>query len=74
MLLRAVTTFHAPGGVTVIEGALHDSDDPVVKGRESLFEPAEAAVETPAPPAPSTVETGSARPGTKRVGTKRPKA
>lgn len=45
--------------VAVPEGAIFDSSDPVVKGRESLFSTPEAAVRTP--------EAATAAPGEKRA-------
>ena len=37
--MRALATFHAPGRL-VVEGEEVDAADPVVAGREHLFEPA----------------------------------
>lgn len=58
-LLRCTTTFHAPGNALVEEGALLDSSEPVVKGREHLFEP--VGVDRGERP----VEQATARPGSK---------
>lgn len=59
--LRATTSFIAPGRVKVKRGQIVDSADPIVKGREHLFETPEA-----------TIERASAAPGEKRSATKRP--
>lgn len=47
---------------TVPAGTLLDSDDPIVKGREKLFEPVDAFMERRAP----RVEQATAEPGEKR--------
>lgn len=58
-VLRARTSFSV-GSRVVPAGKLVDSADPIVKGRENLFEAAE-----------SHVENTSAAPGTKRTARKR---
>lgn len=58
-LVRALTTFHCPGHVTLVEGTILDEKDPVVKGRESLFGPVEASASD------APVQTASRRPGAK---------
>lgn len=60
-VLRAKTTFAAPGRVFINRGDLVDSSNPVVKGREHLFEDVE-----------THVERASAAPGEKRRAVKRP--
>lgn len=58
-ILRATTSF-ATSDRTIRTGDLVDSTDPVVKGRESLFELVEVA-------AARTVEQATAAPGEKRA-------
>jgi hypothetical protein len=74
---RAITTFHAAGGLTVVEGSHFDDKDAVVREYPALFEDVEAAalrlMEQPpvfraVPPA---IEQATAVPGEKRS-TKRP--
>lgn len=75
---RAITTFHAAGGLTVVEGSLFDDAEPIVRQFPDLFEDADAAalrlMEQPpvfrATVAPA-VEQATAAPGEKRS-TKRP--
>jgi hypothetical protein len=69
---RAITTFHAAGGLTVVEGSLFDDKDAVCREYPALFEDAEAAAVrlTERPPvfrasAPA-VEQATAVPGEKR--------
>jgi hypothetical protein len=76
---RAISTFHAAGGLTVAEGSLFDDKDAVVRDHPTLFEDAEAAALRlmEQPPvfravAPA-VEQATAVPGEKRS-TKRPDA
>lgn len=58
-MLRATETFHAgtgDGWVTVVAGDLVDDKNPIVKGREALFEtaaPAETAVPSGRRPTPT---------------------
>ena len=40
---RALTTFHAAGGRTVVEGSLFDDKEPICREYPALFEDAEAA-------------------------------
>lgn len=56
-LLRARQSF-ATADRSVSAGTLVDSSDPIVSGREDLFEPAAAAV--------AVVEQATAAPGSKR--------
>jgi hypothetical protein len=66
-VLRVVTAFAVlsdPEGRVYAAGALVDSSDPVVKGREGHFEPVEATI---ARRRASTVETATAAPGEKRT-------
>ena len=59
-MLRAKETFFTTSNLVVVAGDLVDDNDPIVKGREALFEPAEAAVK------PSSVEQATAAPGERR--------
>lgn len=74
---RAITTFHAAGGLTVVEGSLFDDKEPVVREYPALFEDTEAAALRlmEQPPAfravAPIVESATAAPGEKRS-TKRP--
>lgn len=56
-ILRATTTFQVGGRRRINAGQLFSSDDPIVSGREALFEPVEDGV---------TVEQATAAPGEKR--------
>lgn len=56
--VRALVSFHSPHG-TVANGDEFDAKDPVVKGRESLFEPVED--EKPAKKAPARKPRRSAK-------------
>lgn len=60
------------GGVTRVfhRGDLVDSSDPVVKGREVLFDPVESTVR----PAPATVEAATVEAATAEPGVKRTRA
>ena len=64
-------SFDTPGGaqVNLRRGQLFPDDHPYVKGRESLFEPAEDAAARSAG-TPGSVETASAGPGERRVVTR----
>lgn len=69
---RAITTFHAAGGLTVVEGSLFDDKDKVVREYPALFEDAtDAALRLLEQPpvfravAPA-VESATAAPGEKR--------
>ncbi len=55
-MLRSLVTFHA-NGRTISDGELVDPKDPIVKGREALFEKAESA---------PVVEQATAEPGARR--------
>jgi len=67
---RATTTFHAAGGLTVVEGSLYDDKDAVVCKHPELFEDAAAAAlrMTDQPPVfrARPVEQATAAPGEKR--------
>ena len=76
---RAIQTFHAPGGLTVVEGSLFDDKEPVVREYPAMFEDADVAALrlTDAPPvfravAAPVVEQATAAPGEKRSTVKRP--
>lgn len=56
-MLRSTTTFHA-NGRTVVAGSILAATDPIVKGREALFEPVGVT--------DRTVEQATAEPGKKR--------
>lgn len=58
--LRAITSFAVPGQRIVNEGDLVDATDPIVKGREALFESSERVTSRP-------VEQATAAPGEKRT-------
>lgn len=58
-MLRATTTF-AVGHRVVRSGTIVADDDPVVAGRETLFEPVAPVVDD------TPIEVATARPGTKR--------
>ena len=60
-LVRAVTTFHGPDGLTVNTGDELESTNPIVRSRPELFERAD-----------SGVESATAAPGEKRSAVKRP--
>lgn len=62
-MLRALISFAAPGGRFVNAGDIVNRLDPVVKGREALFEPVTDAVEQ-----------ATAAPGEKRTVTRARKA
>jgi hypothetical protein len=54
--LRALSSFVAPGRISIQAGDIVSSDNPIVEGRMELFEPAEdfiARVELPAKKAPA---------------------
>lgn len=74
---RAITTFHAAGGLTVVEGSLFDDKETVCREYPSLFEDADAAAlrlleESPVFRAVApAVEQATAAPGEKRTA-KRP--
>ncbi len=57
--LVAREPFAAPAGVVIVKGQSVDSSDPVVKGREHLFQTAEEAAQLLAEP----VLTATERPG-----------
>ncbi len=64
MILRCKTSFHAYGRPTMVRaGDLVDSSDPVVRGREELFESVDEVVHGPAD---LPVESASAAPGERR--------
>jgi hypothetical protein len=69
---RAITTFHAAGGLTVAEGSLFDDKDKVCREYPALFEDADTAALRlmEEPPvfraAPAAVEQATAAPGEKR--------
>lgn len=67
-LLRVKASF-AVGWRVVPRGALVDAADPIVKGRESLFEPVVATYSTVPASAPvePVVEQATAAPGEKRT-------
>lgn len=73
---RAVTTFHAAGGLTVTEGSLFDDNDKVCREYPALFEDAELAALrlTDVPPVfravSPVVEQATANPGEKRAARK----
>ena len=68
----ANTSFTCAGHVSVHEGQLFDSKDPLVKGREHLFDPVEDSAKKAATKRKSTtrakapVEQATAAPGEKR--------
>lgn len=62
-LVRSTTTFHAPGPVTVAEGAILDDGDPIVKQYRSFFEPINATARRDS----QLLADATARPGAKRV-------
>jgi len=41
----ATTTFHGPGNLSVAEGTIRPSDDPVVKAHPGMFRPVADAVD-----------------------------
>lgn len=51
-ILRAKEAFMVPGPTDVAKGDLFNSDDPIVAGREHLFEPVSATVRASVPTAP----------------------
>lgn len=51
-ILRAKEAFMAPGPTDVAKGDLFNSDDPIVSGREHLFEPVAASVRATVPGTP----------------------
>jgi len=51
-ILRAKEAFTAPGPTDVAKGDLFNSTDPIVSGREHLFEPIAAAVRATVPGTP----------------------
>lgn len=61
-ILRAKEAFMVPGPTDVAKGDLFDSDDPIVQGREHLFEPVDATVRASVPGAvvspPAGVDAG----------------
>ncbi len=59
-MLRAKETFFTTSNLVVVRGDLVDDNDPIVKGREHLFESIESAVK------PSSVEQATAAPGKRR--------
>jgi hypothetical protein len=59
-MLRAVSTFHGPGNLSVVEGELFDESDPVVAQFPTMFGPVTARRQVPG------VEQASAVPGEKR--------
>jgi hypothetical protein len=68
----ANTSFTCAGHVSIHEGQLFDSKDPVVKGREHLFDPVEESAKQAAAKRKTTarktpaVEQATAAPGEKR--------
>lgn len=70
-VLRVKESFSPAGSVHVYAaGALVDSDDPIVKGREHMFEAVEATVarqqQTPEQREAGVIESATAAPGEKR--------
>lgn len=71
-MMRATQTFHAAGGLTVVEGSLFDNKGPVVREYPAMFEDADAAAlrlldEPPVFRAVApAVEQATAAPGEKR--------
>lgn len=63
-MLRAKETFFTTANLMVTAGDLVADKDPIVKGREHLFEPVESAVK------PSSVESATANPGEARTVTR----
>lgn len=61
--VRATTTFHLPGPVTVYTGDIFDADDAVVKQCAVFFEPVESAAKRSA-----EIVDAMAKPGVKRGG------
>ena len=61
-LVRAITTFHAPGNITVPEGALLDDSEGVARDYPTMFQ----SVEEFAGVSQRAMESVTARPGEKR--------
>ncbi len=71
-ILRATTSFSCGVAGIVQTGDLYESDDPIVKGRERLFEPVAGAVRvTAAVPGPVVTPPAARKAPTKRA---KPKA
>ncbi len=70
-ILRATTSFSCGRAGIVRMGDLYESDDPIVKGREHLFEPVAGAVRvTAAVPGPVVSPPPAKRPPAKKAAKK----
>ncbi len=67
-MLRCKQAFFVSPTLLIPAGALVADDDPIVKGREAMFEPAAPTVST------RGVEEATANPGEKRTTTRKAKA